>query len=88
MRKSVTVDFPEIEVIEDNPIQEIIVDYLKKNKQMVTSQANVLLKHNTGRSVYWLEKLQRQGIITSTIKLVKMKADVQFKRQRVWTLKK
>ena len=85
MRKSVSVELPEIEEIQDDP-RTILLDYLKKNEFIISPIADRLLGGTSKRVTYWLTQMEHEGIINSDKKLIKMKGDKQFRTMRVWKL--
>ena len=85
MRKSVSVELPEIEAIQDDP-KELILEYLKDNDFIVAPIADRLLGGKPKRVAYWLSLLEDEGILSHEKKLIKMKGDSQFRSMRVWRL--
>ena len=85
MRKSVSVELPEIEDIKDDP-REIIITYLRNNDFIIAPIANKLLQGTLNRMSYWLVQMENEGILEHEKKMVKMKGSKQYRSMRVWRL--
>jgi len=85
LRKSVSVELPEIEDIKDDP-REIIITYLRNNDFIIAPIANKLLQGTLNRMSYWLVQMENEGILEHEKKMVKMKGSKQYRSMRVWRL--
>jgi len=85
MKKRIDVELPVIDVIEDTP-DKLLLEYIRKHGSIISPIAAELLGGRK-RPIYWLNKMEDEGILVSVKKLVKLKGEEQFHLTKIYTIK-
>ena len=83
--KKITI-VPEFEFREDILTQ--ILQHIRKHKKLTKTQLSILTNIPKKSLEYWMNRLEETGYVTAKFQMCRASGDIQYRRMRVYEIKK